>query len=70
MPFCNLFSKYVCTKLVTTCWGVQRDVCQHLRWGVAHKENLRFQFTPEPYFKSHGWLYAHILPCKHQSTQN
>ena len=22
--------------------GSHRDVCQHLRWGVAHKENINF----------------------------
>ena len=49
---------------IVTCWGSHRNVYQHLRWGVTHKENMQFLLTPEPYFKSHGWLYAHILPCK------
>ena len=58
------------TIAVYSCWGSHRNVYQHLRWGVTHKENMEFRLTPESYFKSHGWLYAHILPCKHQNTQN
>ena len=25
------------------CSGTHRNVCQHLRWGVAHKENMQFR---------------------------
>ena len=26
-----------------TCWGSHRNVYQHLRWGVTHKENMQFR---------------------------
>ena len=25
-----------------SCWGSHRNVYQHLRWGVTHKENMQF----------------------------
>ena len=28
---------------VKFCWGSHRNVYQHLRWGVTHKENMQFR---------------------------
>ena len=29
-------------KAAIDCWVTHCEFCQHLRWGVAHKENMQF----------------------------